>query len=82
MTIETTLKELSPFHTHDNAHIAEYAQAITNYALALKEGKLSSAEYDSLTGDLSTLQRMARTADEQAQVAQIHAVSRMIVSLL
>jgi hypothetical protein len=82
MTIESKIKELNPFLTHRNEQIAEYAQTITNYAMALKEGKLSRDEYNSLTGDLAILQRMAQTADEQTQVAQIYAVSRLIISLL
>lgn len=82
MTIQDQLQQLSPFHAHSNQHIAEYAQTVSNYATALREGKLSPAEYQSLTGDVDTLKRMATTADEAAQVAQIHAISRTIISLL
>ena len=82
MTIQDQLQQLSPFHAHSNHYIAEYAQAMSNYAMALREGKLSPAEYQSLIGDCDTLKRMATTADEADQVAQIHAISRAIISLL
>lgn len=82
MTIQDKLQELSVFHAHSNQHIAEYAQTISNYAMALREGKLSQAEYQSLTGDIDILKRMATTADEESQVAQIHAISRVMISLL
>lgn len=82
MTIHDQLQALSPFHNHTNQHIAEYAQTISNYALALCEGKLSSSEYHSLIGDVETLKRMATTADEEAQVAEIHSISRTLISLI
>lgn len=82
MTILSHIEQLSRFADHQNPQIAEYAQTMKNYAQAAAAGKLSQEEYQSLIGDVSLLQRMARTADEQQQVADIHAISRMILSFL
>ena len=82
MTMQSQLQQLAGYINHDNPDIAEYAQAVTNYAHALEQGKLSSEEYHGLIGDIDVLKRMARTAEEQQQVASIYSISRTILSLL
>jgi hypothetical protein len=82
MTINQQIQQLAPYREHSNPRIAEYAQTVSNYAMALSQGKLTAQEYQSLLGDLSALTTMARTADEATAVADLHTISRAVISLL
>ena len=82
MTMISHLEQLGQYADHKNPLIAEYAQSMQNYAQAAATGEISQEEYQSLIGDVFQLQKMADTADEQRQVAEIYAASRMILSFL
>jgi len=82
MTFEATIAELNVFCAHENTQIAEYAQKITSYAQALRDGEINQDEYNSLVGDADTLQSMAQTADEQNQVVKIFQCVCLIPSLI
>jgi hypothetical protein len=82
MSFNETLLALDPFHTHENGAIAEFAQNVNNYALALKRGEISQEEYVSLIQDINTLKSMARTADEESQVVMIHQAAMQVLSMV
>lgn len=82
MSFNDTLLALDPFHSHENGAIAEFAQNVNNYAMALKRGEISPEEYMSLLQDIETLKSMARTADEETQVVMIHQAAVQILSMV
>jgi hypothetical protein len=82
MSFNDTLLALDPFHAHENAGIAEFAQNVNNYAMALRRGEISQEEYLSLIQDIETLKCMARTADEETQVVMIHQAAMQLLSMV
>jgi hypothetical protein len=82
MNIDQVMTDLNVFTAHENAAIADLASRAMSYTQALAQGELSSDEYQSLMGDLDSLKRMARSADEENTVTTIFQIAMLVPALV
>jgi hypothetical protein len=82
MNVDQVMTDLNVFATHENAAIADFANRAMSYTQALTQGELSPDEYQSLMGDLDSLKRMARSADEENTVTTIFQIAMLVPALI
>jgi hypothetical protein len=82
MNIDHIMADLNVFCTHENTAIAEFATRAMSYSQALAQGEMSPDEYQSLMGDLDSLKRMARSADEENTMTTIFQIAMLVPALV